>query len=554
VVDAAPATAASYDAAVPLPLASSLDVVLLGVLGAVGLLFLLAHFTRIPYPIWLTVGGATLGFVPGVPAVELEPELVLVLFLPPLLTSAAYYSSIRDLRFNARPIALLSIGLVLVTTLAVAAVAHLVVGMPWEVAFVLGAVLGPTDPVAATAIAGRVGAPRRVVTVLEGESLVNDATALIAFRFAVAAVVTGTFSLVDAVGDFALGIAGGVAIGLAIGVVSVELLRRIDDPPTEAVLTLLMPYFAYLPAEALGLSAVVAAVTAGIYSAMRAPRIFTPTSRLQLNALVIFLLNGALFVLVGLQLPELLDALDGFGPGEVALYAAVVIATVIAVRFAWVFPATYLPRALSRRVRENDPWPGWQGPFAIAFTGMRGAVSLAAALSIPETIEGGGEFPFRDLIIFLTFATIVFTVCVEGLTLPALLRGLGLGADEAELREEDKARLLAAEGALRRIEQLREEEWVRDDTAERLSGLYRFRQRRFRARLGKEPVDDGLSLPLDEDTDSRSRDYQRLLREILEAQRDTLIDLRREGRISDDAMRRIERDLDLEDARLDYER
>jgi CPA1 family monovalent cation:H+ antiporter len=396
-----------------------------------------------------------------------------------------------------------------------------------------------------------------VVTVLEGESLVNDATALIAFRFAVAAVVTGTFSLVDAVGEFALGIAGGVAIGLAIGVVSVELLRRIEDPPTEAVLTLLMPYFAYLPAEALGLSAVVAAVTAGIYSAMRAPRIFTPTSRLQLNALwelVIFLLNGALFVLVGLQLPEIVDALDGFGAGEVALYAAVVIATVIAVRFAWVFPATFLPRALSRRVRENDPWPGWQGPFAIAFTGMRGAVSLAAALSIPQVVEGGGEFPFRDLIIFLTFATIVFTVCVEGLTLPALLRGLGLGTDEQELREEDKARLLAAEGALRRIEELREHDWVRDDTAERLSGLYRFRQRRFRARLGKDPVDDGLSLPLDEDTDGRSRDYQRLLREILEAQRDTLIDLRREGRISDDAMRRIERDLDLEDARLDFER
>src|SRR5215207_1387547 len=546
----------AYDAVVPPPLASSLDVVLLGVLGAVGLLFLLAHFTRIPYPIWLTVGGATLGFVPGIPAVELAPELVLVLFLPPLLTSAAYYSSLRDLRFNARPIALLSIGLVVLTTAAVALVAHLVVGMPWEVAFVLGAVLGPTDPVAATAIAGRVGAPRRVVTVLEGESLVNDATALIAFRFAVAAVVTGSFSLVDAVGDFALGIVGGVAIGLAVGVVSVELLRRIDDAPTEAVLTLLMPYFAYLPAEALDLSAVVAAVAAGIYSALRAPRIFTPTSRLQLNALwelVIFLLNGTLFVLVGLQLPEIVDSLEGFGTGEVAWYAAAVVGTVVAVRFIWVFPATYLPRMLVRRIRERDPSPTWHGPFAIAYTGMRGAVSLAAALSIPEVVKGGGEFPFRDLIIFLTFATIVFTVCVEGLTLPALLRSLGLGADELELREEDKARLLAAEGALRRIEELRAEEWVREDTADRLSGLFRFRQRRFRARLGKPPVeDDGLPMPSDEDANERSRDYQRFLREILEAQRDALIEMRREGRISDDAMRRIERDLDLEDARLDF--
>ena len=540
------------------PVASSLDVVLLGVLGAVGVLYLLAHFTKVPYPIWLTVGGATLGFVPGIPAVELAPELVLVLFLPPLLTSAAYYSSIRDLRFNARPIALLSVGLVLLTTVAVAVVAHHVVGMPWQPAFVLGAVLGPTDPVAATAIAGRVGAPRRVVTVLEGESLINDATALICFRFALAAVVTGSFSLLDAIGEFAWGIAGALGVGLAVGALTTELLRRLDDAPTEAVLTLLTPYFAYLPAEALGLSAVVAAVTTGISHAMRAPRMFTPATRLQLNALwelVIFLLNGVLFVLVGLQLPEIVDALEGYSAGEVAGYASAVVLTVVVVRFAWVFPGTYLPRLLSRRVRERDPAPSWQEPFAIAFTGMRGAVSLAAALSIPQVVEGGGEFPFRDLIIFLAFATIVFTVCVEGLTLPALLRALGLGVDEQELREEDKARLLAAEGALKRIEALRGQDWVRDDTADRLSGLYRFRQRRFRARLGKEPLeDDGLPLPREEDVNVRSRDYQRLLREILEAQRDALIDLRRAGRISDDAMRRIERDLDLEDARLDFER
>ena len=548
----------AYDAAVLAPVASSLDVVLLGVLGAVGVLYLLAHFTKVPYPIWLTVGGATLGFVPGIPAVELAPELVLVLFLPPLLTSAAYYSSIRDLRFNARPIALLSVGLVLLTTVAVAVVAHHVVGMPWQPAFVLGAVLGPTDPVAATAIAGRVGAPRRVVTVLEGESLINDATALICFRFALAAVVTGSFSLLDAIGEFAWGIAGALGVGLAVGALTTELLRRLDDAPTEAVLTLLTPYFAYLPAEALGLSAVVAAVTTGIYHAMRAPRMFTPATRLQLNALwelVIFLLNGVLFVLVGLQLPEIVDALEGYSAGEVAGYASAVVLTVVVVRFAWVFPGTYLPRLLSRRVRERDPAPSWQEPFAIAFTGMRGAVSLAAALSIPQVVEGGGEFPFRDLIIFLAFATIVFTVCVEGLTLPALLRALGLGVDEQELREEDKARLLAAEGALKRIEALRGQDWVRDDTADRLSGLYRFRQRRFRARLGKEPLeDDGLPLPREEDVNVRSRDYQRLLREILEAQRDALIDLRRAGRISDDAMRRIERDLDLEDARLDFER
>jgi CPA1 family monovalent cation:H+ antiporter len=537
--------------------ATSLDVVLLGVLGVVALLYLLAYATNIPYPIWLTVGGATLAFVPGLPNVELAPELVLVLFLPPLLVSAAYYSSIRDLRFNARPIALLSVGLVLATTVAVAAVAHAVIGMPWEAAFVLGAVLGPTDPVAATAIAGRVGAPRRVVTVLEGESLINDATALIAFRFAVAAVVEGTFSLLDAIGEFAVGIAGGVAIGIAAGTLGIELLRRIDDAPTEAALSLLLPYFAYLPAELLDLSAVVAAVTCGLYAALRAPRMFTPATRLQLNALwelVIFLLNGALFVLVGLQLRGIVDALDGFSAGEVAGYAAAVVGTLVVVRFAWVFPATYLPRILSRRLRERDPKPPWQSPFAIAFIGMRGAVSLAAALSIPITVEGGGDFPYRDLIIFLTFAAIVFTVCVEGLSLPWLLRTLAIDDDGEEAREEDIARLRTAEGALARIEALRGEDWVRDDTAERLHGYYRFRQRRFRTRLGKELVDDGLPLPPDENADERSRAYQRFLREILEAQRDALIGLRREGSISDDTMRRIERDLDLEDARLDFER
>jgi len=323
------------------------------------------------------------------------------------------------------------------------------------------------------------------------------------------------------------------------------------------VLTLVMPYFAYLPAELLDLSAVVAAVTCGLYSAVRAPRVFTPVTRLQLTALwelVIFLLNGALFVLVGLQLRGIVESLDGFTTREVAWYSAAVVGTLVVVRFVWIWPSTYLPRILSRRIRERDPSPPWQIPFAIGFIGMRGAVSLAAALSIPITVNGGAEFPYRDLIIFLTFAAIVFTVCVEGLSLPFVLRRLALDPDRKEVREEDIARLVAAEGALARIERLREEEWVRDDTAERLAGMYRFRRRRFRERLGKEQLDDGLPAGFEENVDGRSRDYQRFVHEVLEAQRDALISLRREGRISDDTMRRIERDLDLEDARLDFER
>lgn len=525
-----------------LPLASSTDWVIAGVLAAVSVLLLLAYLTRVPYPIWLAVGGAALGFVPGIPPIELEPDLVLLIVLPPLLYSAAFFSDLRDLRFNARPIGLLAVGLVIVTTFAVGAVAHLVIGLPWEVALVLGAVLGPTDPVAATAIAGRVGAPRRIVTVLEGESLVNDSTALIALRFAVGAATAGTFSLVDAAGDFALSVSGGIAIGVLVGAVVAYVRRRIEDAPTEAVLSLVTAYFAYLPAEALGLSGVVAAVTVGIYLGLRASVLTTPQTRMQLVALwelLVFVLNSLLFVLVGLQLPTVLDALEGYRPAELTGYAVLVALTVMIVRFLWVFPATYLTRIVPR-VRRRDPAPPWQGPFVVAFTGMRGAVSLAAALSIPADLPG------RDLIVFLTFTTIAWTVISQGLGLPFVLRRLGLREDGEREREEDHARLVTTEAALERIDQLRAEAWVRDDTVARMSGQYGFRQRRFRQRLGHADAAGEV-----EHLDKRSADYRRLQRELLVAQREALLHLRREGRIGDDTLRRIERDLDLEDTRLE---
>jgi len=525
---------------------SELDLVLLTVLVAVALFLILAYHARIPYPILLVVGGAVIGFLPGVPDVQLDPDLVLVIVLPPLLYAAAFFSSLRDLRDNLRPIGLLSIGLVIATTVGVALVAHAVIdGMSWEAAFVLGAVVSPTDAVAATTIASRVGAPQRFVTVVEGESLVNDATALVLYKVALAAAVSGSFSLAEAGGRFVLNAVVGIAIGIAVGWIVAHVRRVIDDPPTEITISLVTPYFAYLPAEALGVSAVLAAVTTGIWLGWRSPQLVTPATRIQAFAvweIVQFVLNAALFVLVGLQLPSVLDGISAMPTWTLVGYAVAVAATVIAARFLWIYPTAYLPRSLSERIRARDPYPPWQLPVIVAWTGMRGAVSLAAALAIPQTIDSGAPFPQRDLIIFLTYAVIAATLILQGLTLPALIKVLGVEEDGSLEQRESKARLLAARAAIERIQALTEEDWVREDSADRLRRAYEFRIRRFAARFDDE--DDGA-------IDARSYNYQRLLREVLEAQRAEIIRLRNQGKINDEIMHRIERDLDLEDSRLE---
>jgi monovalent cation/hydrogen antiporter len=523
-----------------------LDLILLTVLVGVALLLLAAYHWRIPYPILLVVGGVGIGFMPGVPDVRLEPEMVLVIVLPPLLYAAAFFSSLRELRDNLREISMLAIGLVIFTMAGVAVVAHeLIDGMSWQAAFVLGAVVSPTDPVAASSIASRAGAPRRYVTIVEGESLVNDATALVAYKFAVAAVVTGSFSLAEAGGRFVLNAVVGIAIGIAVGFVIARLRRALDDAPTEITISLVTPYFAYLPAEALGVSAVLAAVTTGIYMGWRSPQLITPATRIQAFSvweILVFVLNAVLFVLVGLQLPTVIDGISGLSTGTILGYAAAVSAAVIVIRFLWVFPSTYVPRLVSRRIRERGPAVHWQFAAIVAWTGMRGAVSLAAALAIPETIDGGGAFPQRDLIIFLTYAVILVTLILQGLTLPGLIKVLDVEDDGNLVQRESKARILAARAALDRIEELRAEEWVRDETADRMRGMYDFRIRRFSARFDDE--DDGA-------IDRQSYAYQRLRRKVLEAERAEIIRLRNVGKINDEIMRRIERDLDLEDTRLE---
>ena len=521
------------------------DVIVAALLAAVVVLLIAAHVVRIPYPVLLVIGGLALGFIPGMPRVQLEPDLVLLIILPPLLYAAAFFSSLRDLRANLRQISFLSIGLVAMTMLAVATVAHVAVGLSWPAAFVLGAIVSPTDPVAATSIAGRLHVPRRIVSVVEGESLINDATALVAYKFAVAAVLTGSFSLPEAVLQFFLSAGGGVAIGLAVGWLVAEVRRRIEDAPTEIAISLVTAYLAYLPAEALGLSGVLAAVTVGIFLGWRAPQLVTPTTRLQAFAvweILIFVLNSALFILIGLQLPVVLDELSREPVGRLITYAALVSAVVMATRIAWVLPATYLSRLLWRRIQARDALPPWREPTVVAWAGMRGAVSLAAALALPLSTDAGAPFPDRDLIVFLAFSVILATLLIQGLSLPALISRLNLEDDAAAEHEEVRARLHAAQAALARIDELVEEEWVREDTAERMRGIYQYRLRRFGARF-----DDGD----DGDYEERSAAYQRLRREVLEAERRAVVALRNEGRIDDEVMHRVERDLDLEHSRLE---
>jgi CPA1 family monovalent cation:H+ antiporter len=522
------------------------SLILVALLAAATMLLALAQVTRVPYPITLVLGGLALGFLPGMPEIQLPPDLVLVAVLPPLLYGSAFFTSLRELRANARPIGLLAIGLVLITTVAVATVAHMASpDLSWSTAFVLGAIVSPTDPTASTAIAERLGLPRRLVATIEGESLVNDGTALVAYRFAVAAVVTGSFSLAEAAGRFVLSVAGGIAVGLVAGFVIRQVRRRLDNPPLELTISLLSGFFAYLPAQAAGVSGVLAAVTVGIYMGWYTPELTNPQTRLQGVAMweiLFFVLNALLFGLVGLQLPGIVDSLSGRSTESLVRDAVIVCSAVIAARFAWVFVAGYLPHLIDRRLRARDPVPAWRHKTVLAWSGMRGAVSLAAALALPLTTDAGRAFPDRDLLIFLTFAVILGTLVVQGLTLPALIRMLALEEDGLAEREEAKARIHAAEAALERLEELIDEDWVREDTAERMRGLYNFRQARFRSRVDAEA--DGAA-------EERSLDYQRLRRELLDAERSAVIELRRAGRIDDEVMRRVVRDLDLEDLRLD---
>jgi Na+/H+ antiporter len=524
-------------------------------LAVVALLSGAARRVGIPAPFVLVITGLALGYLPGLPRVALDPHVVLVLVIPPLLYAAALSTAFADFRDNLRPIALLSVGLVLVTAFAVGAVAKAVVpDLPWAAALALGAIVAPPDAISATSIARRLALPRRVLTILEGESLLNDATALVAYRIAVAAALAGgSTTLTGAAGDFVLSAAGGAAVGFALAFTLATLRRRLDDPLLENALSLLTPFAAYLPAEQLGASGVLSVVVAGLYLGRRAPSLLSSTTRLQgqaLWAMVTFLLEGFVFLMIGLQLPTVVDQLSGRSMGQLAGAAAAVSATVIVVRFAWVFPATYLPRRLSRRLRARDPAPPWQAPALISWAGMRGVVSLAAAFALPK------QMPDRGLILFLTFCVILVTLLLQGLTLPWVVHRLGLddaGAAERTERAVAVADHHIARTGLMELERIQAERAVPDSVGDELRGHLEERVRRAHAILGgcpgEDEYDDGARVE-DASALGDAVILNELRSELVQAERAELLRLYEHRDIDDEVLRTVQQQLDVEELSL----
>lgn len=516
---------------------------LLLLLGVVAALVVFARRLEIPYPILLVIGGLGLSLIPGLPRVRLDPELVFVLFLPPLLYPAALFTPWRDFQANLRTILLLAVGLVLVTMVVIAWFAHRFVGMGWGPAFVLGAIVAPSDAVAATAIAHRLRVPRSLVTILEGESLVNDTAAFVAYRFAVGAVVTGSFSFAGAGLRFLTAGIGGTLVGLAFGWLATVIQRRLDDPPVQTTISLLTPFVCYLAAEHVGASGVLAVVVCGLYYGWRAPSFVSGRFRLRAYPvweMVQFILNGIIFILIGLQLPDVIATLGGRSWGQVLWYSAVILVPLIGLRLAWLFAMAYLPHVVSGVLRRKSSAKPWRHVLLVGWTGMRGVDSLAAALAVPLVVGTGEPFPDRDLVFFLTFAVIFGTLVLQGLSLAPVIRRLGVVDDRLWEEEERKARLDANRAALKRVHELARARSLDQPAVQRLAAEYEDRIRQLEQHTGDATPTDGLF----------SAEFERLSLEALEAERQTILQLRDRRVINDEALRRIQRDIDLAEIRL----
>jgi Na+/H+ antiporter len=519
-------------------------ILLLAVISVVGLI---AKRLKIPPAILLVITGVGLALIPDLPTLELAPDLVLVLVLPPIIYWDAVKMSWNEFRFNLRAITLLAIGAVVFTTVAVAAATHWLLGFPWAVGFVLGAIVSPPDAVAPLAIARRLQLPRRLMVVLEGEGLANDATALVLYRFAVVAVSVGSFSFVEAAGTFVAILAGEIVWGIGAGWLMLRLRRWVRDPGIEIMLSILTPFVAYWPPEQLGGSGVLATVTAGLYVSWNGSRLIPAATRVPGAVFwdfLTYLIEGMVFLITGLQARTLIPSIRHHTLAEIAMAAAVVCAVVIITRFIWVFPSTYLPRWLFPSIRRNDPYPPWQHPTLLGFAGIRGIVSLAAALAIPFSLADGSPFPDRDLILILTFCVLFVTLVGEGLTLPAVTHALGLAnagrrERQADQEEEYKVRRRAIEAAIERLDALA----TSRNLPEAVVGPIRAHQRK---RL--------------EDVEHRKdgNEHHRRLAELgdevelslIEAQRELIDALYRSGELKDEGRRHIQRDLDLRDTLL----
>jgi monovalent cation/hydrogen antiporter len=504
----------------------------------------LACRLRTPYPIVLVVAGLLLGFVPGIPRITLDPDVVFFVVLPPLLYSAAWRVPWREFSYNLVSIFSLAFGLVTFTVLGVAEVAQqFLPGFDWRMGFALGAVVAPTDAIAATSIARRIGLPQRIVDILEGESLVNDASALLALEFGIAMLVRGQPpTVVSGLLRLVYLAAAGLAVGLLIGVVVNWIEHRIDDAPIEIALSILTPYAAYLAADSIRASGVLAVVACGLYLSHRSSGFFSPGVRLQAYAVwdsLTFILNGLVFIFIGLQLPYVLQGTRDHSLRELLMYGVFFSAFLILLRLIWMFPGARLSYFIRRRVlHQRERLPPARQIFIVGWTGMRGVISLAAAIALPHTLAPGEPFAQRQLIIFLAFSVILVTLVLQGLTLPPLIRALGLAGATSRNTEEEEARRMILETALSRLDEVRESE--RADFAKVFDDL----ELHYR---------DRLAILTEEEADVRSARHRRfveLSRELLHVERRTAIRLRNEGRINDELLRQIERELDLAEARF----
>jgi monovalent cation/hydrogen antiporter len=519
---------------------------ILCLLVAVAALATLARRIRIAEPIPFVLGGLALGFIPAFANVEFPPEVVFLLFVPPLVYIGAYLTPWRDFKSNLRPIMGLAVGLVITTIFVVAVVTKAVVNepIPWSVAFVFATIVAPPDAVAVMAITQHLKVPRRIVSVLEGESLANDTVALVAYKMAIAAAVLGTFSLAAAGRQLAWAGIGGLLIGLLVGAAMVWLRRQISDPPVQVTLSLLTPFATYLPAEAVEASGVLAVVTAGVFISRYSSRYFSAEVRtlsLSFWRVVEFLLNGLAFILIGLQLRKVYFQLGDYPTFELLKDTGAIVLTIIVIRMAWVFPAAYLPICFMPRFRGCYAFPPWQQVVLIGWAGIRGVDSLATALAVPLVVSAGTPFPSRNLVIFLSFGVILSTLILQGLSLPLLIRMLKLRDDGLDENEEMRGRSAAAEAALRRLDEVAKEPWALPICVKQLREMYTVRIRRFQARLRH----DG-----DGSYEENAAMIRRIHLELLSEERRAIIDLRDREVINDDVLRDIERDLDLEELRV----
>jgi Na+/H+ antiporter len=519
----------------------------IGLLVVISIIAFIAVRLKVPASILLVLAGVGLGLPAAVPNVELSPEVVLLLVLPPIIYSASVAMSWSEFKSNLRPISLLAIGCVVFTASAVAAAAHYLMGFSWQLGFVLGAIVSPPDAVAPLSIARRLNLPRRITVILEGEGLANDATALILYRFAVAAVLGGAFSMTHAIGAFVAILVGELIWGLVVGWSMLRLRRWVGDPRVEIMLSVLTPFLAYWPPELLGGSGVLATVTTGLYISWNGQRLISAPTRLQgifFWDFLIYVIEGLIFLLTGLQAHTLVAGLKTHALSELATSGAIVCGVVIVTRFIWMYPATYLPRMLSPSLRRTDPSPPWQWPFMLAFTGVRGIVSLAAALAIPLTVSDGSPFPDRDWILVLAFVVVLVTLVGQGLTLPWVVRALGLAnaghrEQEEQRVEEFEARQASIEAAGLRLDTLAADPDVPPDIIARLRAHHRYRIEQIRMRncdsqVQRRRIQQGDDFEL----------------QLIAAERDLINGKYREGTLKDETRRRLEHELDLRDAQL----